>query len=128
MKPPNPSRNSSPTSHHPTLHVHTTQISRRTILKKWKPLPTASQDKVREILLNLRTKRAGAGGNARVPGPGKARSKRLTSGGGKVSKSAIAEAEYETAVEEVAGKYVAPSPRPMKLSTMTTLPCTAYEN
>ena len=92
------------------MHAHLTpttkHIPRSTILKKWKPLPAHSQEKVRQILLNLKTKRSGAGGNGRIPPLGK---KARMNGGksdGKVSRTAVAEEEYEEVVEDVAQKYV----------------------
>ncbi|KIW20413.1 hypothetical protein PV08_00988 [Exophiala spinifera] len=51
-------------------------ISQTTIRKKWKPLPTSSQDKIRQILLNVKAKRRG--GNARIPPLNKTRAGRAS--------------------------------------------------
>ncbi|KAJ9615361.1 hypothetical protein H2200_001436 [Cladophialophora chaetospira] len=113
------------TTIHPMLAPHVQNISQSTIHKKWKPLPPASQDKIRHILLNLRTKRSGAGGNGRIPAISKARSRTARTGNGKAAtKNAIAEEEYEKVVEEVTEKLLARLPRmpfpPTSTSTTST--------
>jgi hypothetical protein len=99
-------------STHPTLLPHERAISKSTIQKKWKPLPPHAQDKVRAVLLELRTRRAGAGGDGRIPTVGnrKARvsSGKENNGTSRASRNRLAEAEYQAVVEEVTEKYVPP--------------------
>ena len=92
-----------PSTAYPTLAPSIKHISQSTIRKKWKPLPQQSQDKIRQILLNIRTKRSGHGGGGRITAPSKR--PRARNGEGKLSKSAIAEEEYEKVVQEVSNKY-----------------------
>ncbi|EXJ56555.1 hypothetical protein A1O7_06899 [Cladophialophora yegresii CBS 114405] len=100
----------------PTLEPRIKHIPQATIRKKWKPLPQSSQDKIHSILLNLRTKRAGSGGgpNARIPRVSKPSARKSTRTGApraaSESKTAIAEAEYATVVEDMASRHVPNSP------------------
>ncbi|KIX01532.1 uncharacterized protein Z518_09258 [Rhinocladiella mackenziei CBS 650.93] len=83
-------------------------ISQATIRKKWKPLPVSSQERVREILLNLKTKRSGAGGLDRVPAVGRTRSAATRKAN---LATTVKEREYERIVEEVADKLLSRLPR-----------------
>jgi hypothetical protein len=56
--------------------------------------------------LNLKTKRSGGAGNARIPPVGRPGVKHTSRNA--ASKTAIAEAEYEKIVEDVASRYVPP--------------------
>jgi hypothetical protein len=58
--------------------------------------------------LNLKTKRSGGAGNARIPPVGRPGAKRTSRNAAAASKTAIAEAEYEKIVEDVASRYVFP--------------------
>jgi hypothetical protein len=73
-------------------------VSQSTIRKKWKPLPQSSQDRVRAILLSLKTKRATC---IRIPPVG-TRGKPRT----KKTKNEVMDEDYERAVEDVTEKYV----------------------
>lgn len=88
-------------SHFATLEPRIKNISQSTIQKKWKPLPTNSQDKIRQILLNVKTKRCGS--TARIPPLGKAPRKRSAKAN---SKTQVKEEEYDQIVEEIADKCV----------------------
>ncbi|KIW92261.1 uncharacterized protein Z519_07245 [Cladophialophora bantiana CBS 173.52] len=101
-----------------TLEPRVKQVSQSVIRKKWRPLPASSQEKVRQILMNLKAKRSGAGGNGRIPPIGKLRKK--------ATAASIREEEYEKAVEEVADKLLARLPRmpfpPTNTSTVDDSP------
>ncbi|KAG9796075.1 hypothetical protein KCU88_g284, partial [Aureobasidium melanogenum] len=84
-----------------TLAPRIKNISEATIRKKWKPLPAGSQDKVRQILFNLKTKRAGASSSRRIATVGSMRQARAKRPG---SNTQVREEEYEKAVEEVADR------------------------
>lgn len=75
-------------------------ISQSTIRKKWKQLPQSSQDRVRAILLSLKTKRAASGRIPPVGTRGKSRTKK--------TKNDVMDEDYERAVEEVTNKYGIP--------------------
>ncbi|KIV77270.1 hypothetical protein PV11_09081 [Exophiala sideris] len=92
---------SSTRKHFATLEPRIKNISQATIQKKWKPLPTTSQDKIRQLLLNIKSKRSGSA--ARIPPISRARTSK--------SKTAIKEEEYEKIVEEIADKLVSRLPR-----------------
>ncbi|KIW65038.1 hypothetical protein PV04_07325 [Phialophora macrospora] len=94
----------------PTLEPRIKHIPQATIRKKWKPLPQSSQDKIHSILLNLKAKRSGGGGSARIPPVGRPGAKHTTRTAA-VSKTAIAEAEYEKIVEDVASRLLSRLPR-----------------
>ncbi|OAL17550.1 hypothetical protein AYO22_11529 [Fonsecaea multimorphosa] len=94
-----------------TLEPRIKQVSQHTIRKKWRPLPASSQEKVRQIFLNLRTKRSGAGGNGRIPPVGRLRSTNAKGQRKNATAASIREEEYEKAVEEVADKLLARLPR-----------------
>ncbi|KIW22794.1 uncharacterized protein PV07_11058 [Cladophialophora immunda] len=93
-----------------TLEPRIRQVSQSTIRKKWRPLPASSQEKVRQIFLNLKTKRSGAGGNGRIPPVGKLRNNARVQRKNATAAS-IREEEYEKVVEEVADKLLARLPR-----------------
>jgi hypothetical protein len=107
MHPSKPSTRDSSTSdrarsHFATLEPRIKNISQSTIQKKWKPLPTNSQDKIRQILLNVKTKRCGS--TARIPPLGKAPRRRSAAKAS--SKTQVKEEEYDQIVEEIADKCV----------------------
>ncbi|EXJ78159.1 hypothetical protein A1O3_09320 [Capronia epimyces CBS 606.96] len=89
-----------------TLAPRVKNISQATIRKKWKPLPVSSQEKVGQILLDVKTKRCGA---ARIP----AVTSKMQPRGKKrpISRAQVKEDEYEKAVEEVADKLLSRLPR-----------------
>ncbi|EHY59545.1 uncharacterized protein HMPREF1120_07533 [Exophiala dermatitidis NIH/UT8656] len=91
-----------------TLAPRIKNISEATIRKKWKPLPAGSQDKVRQILFNLKTKRAGASSSRRIATVGSMRQARAKRPG---SNTQVREEEYEKAVEEVADRLLSRLPR-----------------
>ncbi|OAP63873.1 hypothetical protein AYL99_03100 [Fonsecaea erecta] len=119
---PSVSASSNPRAGLATLEPRIKQVSQSTIRKKWRPLPASSQDKVRQIFLNLKTKRSGAGGNGRIPPIGKSRNN--AKGQRKNATAAsIREEEYEKMIEEVADKLLARLPRmpfPQTHNTNTT--------
>ena len=86
------------------LEPRVRHISQSTIRKKWKPLPQSSQDRVRAILLSLKTKRAASG---RIPPIGAKGKPRTT----KKTKNDILDRDYEQAVEDVTDKSVPTSPK-----------------
>ncbi|KAK5459415.1 hypothetical protein LTS15_003543 [Exophiala xenobiotica] len=94
-------------SHFATLEPRIKNISQSTIQKKWKPLPTNSQDKIRQILLNVKTKRCGS--TARIPPLGKAPRRRSAAKAS--SKTQVKEEEYDQIVEEIADKLISRLPR-----------------
>lgn len=100
-KPPSSSISDRARSHFATLEPRIRNISQSTIQKKWKPLPTNSQDKIRQILLNVKTKRCGS--TARIPPLGKAPRRRSAKAN---PKTQVKEEEYDQIVEEIADKYV----------------------
>ncbi|EXJ74412.1 uncharacterized protein A1O5_02708 [Cladophialophora psammophila CBS 110553] len=102
-----------------TLEPRVRQISQSAIRKKWRPLPASSQEKVRQILMNLKAKRSGAGGNGRIPPIGKSRNSAKVQRK-KATAASIREEEYEKAVEEVADKLLARLPRMPFPHTNTT--------
>ncbi|OAL23571.1 hypothetical protein AYO20_10967 [Fonsecaea nubica] len=112
-KPPQSRSGSSSLSTGPaTLEPRIKQVSQTTIRKKWRPLPPSSQEKVRQLFLNVKTRRSGAGGNGRIPPVGKMRN----NDNAKMPKrnatmASVREDEYEKAVEEVAEKLLARLPR-----------------
>lgn len=79
------------------LEPRVKNISQSTIRKKWKPLPASSQERVRQIILNLKAKRSGAGGSGRIPPARKPGRPNKTT-------SKAREEEYENMVEEVTEK------------------------
>ncbi|KAK6368284.1 hypothetical protein LTS17_010025 [Exophiala oligosperma] len=81
-------------------------VPQATIRKKWKPLPTSSQDKVRQILLNVEAKRRGC--NARIPPLSKTRAGQASKAN---TKNALKEEEYDKIVEEIADKLISRLPR-----------------
>lgn len=90
------------------LTPHVRHISQSTIRKKWKPLPQSSQDRVRAMLLSLKTKRAASGRIPLVGVKGNPRTKK--------SKNEVMDQDYERAVEEVTNKSVSQSlPPPLWL-------------
>ncbi|KAK5234924.1 hypothetical protein LTR47_003759 [Exophiala xenobiotica] len=112
MHPSKPSTRDSSTSdrarsHFATLEPRIKNISQSTIQKRWKPLPTNSQDKIRQILLNVKTKRCGS--TARIPPLGKAPRKRFAAKAS--SKTQVKEEEYDQIVEEIADKLISRLPR-----------------
>lgn len=90
------------------LSPHIRHISQSTIRKKWRPLPQSSQERVRAILLSLKTRRAGANDPGRVPtmasvkgrgqGPTKKQHRSTR------TKKQEADDEYQAAVEMVTEK------------------------
>ncbi|KAK4946156.1 hypothetical protein LTR10_014667 [Elasticomyces elasticus] len=105
---------SSKRKHFATLEPRIKNISQATIQKKWKPLPTTSQDKIRQLLLNIKSKRSGSA--ARIPPISRARTGKTNTN----SKTAIKEEEYEKIVEEVTDKLVSRLPRMPFPPTPTT--------
>ncbi|KAL2444405.1 hypothetical protein ABEF95_016537 [Exophiala dermatitidis] len=91
-----------------TLVPRIKNVSEATIRKKWKPLPAQSQDKVRQILFDLKTKRAGASSSRRIATVGSMRHTRAKRPGSNVQ---VREEEYEKAVEEVADRLLSRLPR-----------------
>lgn len=79
-----------------TLEPRIKNVSQATIQKKWKPLPPTSQDKIRQLVLNIKSKRAGS--TARIPPIGRTRKDKPT------TKASIREEEYEKIVEEITDK------------------------
>lgn len=79
-----------------TLEPRIKNVSQATIQKKWKPLPPTSQDKIRQLVLNIKSQRAGSA--ARIPSIGRARNGKST------TKASIREEEYEKIVEEITDK------------------------
>ncbi|KEF51812.1 uncharacterized protein A1O9_12149 [Exophiala aquamarina CBS 119918] len=105
------------TSAQPFAHLtpRIQHISQSTIRKKWKPLPQSSQDRVRAILLSLKTKRATSGRIPTVGAKGKPRTKK--------TKSEVRDQDYERAVEEVTHKLLSRLPRmpfPSRASSTST--------
>ncbi|KAK5050336.1 hypothetical protein LTR84_003617 [Exophiala bonariae] len=93
------------TAEHTFAHLspRVRHISQSTIRKKWKPLPQSSQDRVRAILLSLKTKRAASG---RIPPIGTKRTAKT-----KRTKNDVMDEDYERAVEEVTNKLLSRLPR-----------------
>ncbi|KAH0842191.1 hypothetical protein AYO21_00184 [Fonsecaea monophora] len=98
-----------------TLEPRIKQVSQTTIRKKWRPLPPSSQEKVRQLFLNVKTRRSGAGGNGRIPPVGKIRNNDNNNNAKMPKRNAttasVREDEYEKAVEEVAEKLLTRLPR-----------------
>ncbi|KAI1623068.1 CENP-Q, a CENPA-CAD centromere complex subunit-domain-containing protein [Exophiala viscosa] len=88
-----------------TLEPRIKNISQATIQKKWKPLPTTSQDKIRQLVLNIKSKRSGS--TARIPPLNRSQTSKPKS----TSKASIKEEEYEKIVAEITDKLISRLPR-----------------
>jgi hypothetical protein len=97
-----------------TIHLEpqTINIPRATIQKKWKPLAPQSQERIRQIILNLRQRKVGA--NARMSGFSRVAVKK--------TKHSAEREEYAKVVEDIASKLLSRLPRmpfPPSSSTST---------
>ena len=107
------SRSQSKTTRYAHLAPHTTHISRTKILKTWKPLPLSTQDRIRQVLLDVREESKARRRRA-LPKPknGIAKKAKIGIDGGRAGAREVVESEdWEGAVDDVVEKLISRLPR-----------------